>query len=101
MYPKVAALALGLALTFGAAAGETRAASECAVSIAIFGISVDLCADPETSNARHTEREGENANIAVGVVEADSSGTCNIEAHNTQGEVEGGGTNVNVSMAIC
>ena len=60
MYPKVAALALGLALTFGAAAGETRAASECAVSIAIFGISVDLCADPETSNARRAERDGQN-----------------------------------------
>jgi hypothetical protein len=90
-------------LAVGPMSSETRAASECAVSLSIFGISVDLCADPdpETSRARQAEREGENATLAVGVVEADSSGTCNIEAHNTQGEVEPGGQDVNVTMAIC
>jgi len=82
---------------------ETRAASECAVSIAIFGISVDVCADPdpETSRARQAAREGENATLAVGVVDVDRSGSCNLAAHNTQGEVEPGGQDVNVTMAVC
>jgi hypothetical protein len=103
MYPKVIALALGVALTFGAAASEARAASECALSIGIFGISIDVCADADTntSRERHAARNREDENIAVGVVDGDRSGTCNVEAHNTQGEVEPGGQDVNVTMAIC
>ena len=54
----VLAFALGLTLAVGPMSSETRAASECAVSIAIFGISVDVCADPdpETSRARQARR---------------------------------------------
>ena len=105
------ALALGVALTLSAPASETRAARECALSIGIFGISVEVCADADTntSRERRTERDGlttsgldaVDANLVVGVVEPDRSDSCNIEAHNTQGEVEGGGQDVNVTMAVC
>lgn len=54
------ALALGVALTFGAAASEARAASECALSIGIFGISVDVCADSETTREHRTARNERN-----------------------------------------
>jgi hypothetical protein len=99
MYPKLAALALGVALTIGAAAGEARAARECAVSLSIFGISIDVCAERDAVNPHGLEAV--NANIAGGVVDVTSSGTCNLEAHNSQGDVEPGGANVNVSMAVC
>jgi hypothetical protein len=101
METKMVALALGLTLAFGSLVGEARAASECAVSIGIFGISVDVCADSETTRERRTERDGENTNLVVGVAEVDSAGHCDAEAHNTQGEVDPGGTNINVSMAVC
>jgi hypothetical protein len=110
METKMVALALGLTLAFGSLVGEARAASECALSIAIFGVSVDVCGDAtETSREHRATRNGLNTNgvdavdtnLVVGVAEVDSAGRCDAEADNTQGEVDPGGTNVNVSMAIC
>jgi hypothetical protein len=95
MDSKLAALALGLTLAFGVAAGEARAATECAVTIPIVGIRVDVCANTDRASDRRAERDRGTCNCN------ERSGTCNLEAHNSQGDVEPEGKNENVSAAVC
>jgi hypothetical protein len=103
MDTKLAAIALGLTLAFGMAAGEARAASDCSVTIPNFGISVDVCADAVTNSDRRAERDSDRrAERDRETCTCDeSSGTCNVDAHNSQGDVEPEGKNTSVSTAVC